>query len=132
MTNETKNGTLDLQDPESDPGAAAVRRYFFGLGQDVNGMQQLIADEAQVGRFVYNMQVRWPGKENPGFLCILKAYEDEGPVIAFHNTHQFLDAVTGFTHRKRAGQLEWRQDDYPKDGWVDELAHRHSQQRYLK
>ncbi len=121
-----------VDEGEIPVGQAAVRRHFQNMGMAFEGLLSMMAAEAQAGRFIYSMQVRWPAKDNPGFLTIVKAYVDGGPEIAFHNSAQLVGAVTGIHERRLAGQLEWRQDDWPRDEWVEELAFRHKQQIYLK
>lgn len=111
-----------------DPGMAAYHRYLRDQGMRAEQLREFIANARERELFVYSIQVRYPSKEYPSFSAVVKALTPEGPVIAFHNGYQLLEALLGIGQRIRAGNLEWRNDDYPPDDWAERLAYMHAQE----
>ncbi len=112
-------------------GEAAVRRYYQDVGARADLLKRQLARLAQSGHFVVGMNIKWPSENNPGFLVVVRAVHEEGPVVAFHGADQLLETMLGFGGRVRSGQVVWRKDEFAADGWVERLAWLHTRQTYL-
>lgn len=115
----------------SDPGRAAIERHYMRQGKALEDMRLSLANLAQEGLYVYQLQLRWPTKGKPNHMLILKALQADGPVIAFHGDYGWVSALLGVAQRLRAGDLDWHQDDYPPEDWMERLTLMHTETHYL-
>lgn len=126
---------LDLPFPEppaEEPlEETALRRHYTRQGRLFDSMRLSIANLAQEGVFVYSIQIRWPTEKKAGFTLICKALTADGPKITFHNDYQWAAVMLGFAGRLRGGAVEWHEDNFPPDGWEDQMAFYHKRQIYI-
>ena len=130
--NKEEKSQKKLDEPgttEKDPGKAAYHRHLRDVGLGIEALREALAQARGRGVYVYAINIRYPKSGRPGFFMMVKAYTEEGPVIAFHNGFQLVGLLVEFGARIRAGAVEWVPDEYPADGWVEELAFMHSQER---
>ncbi len=125
---------LDLpfaEEPEEAPlELSALARHYQRQGRGLDDMRLSIANLAQKQVFIYSLQIRWPTTQKPGHTLMVKAILEDGPKITFHNDFGWLTTLLGFGARMRAGQVDWYEDNFPPEDWVERLAHFHKNQYY--
>lgn len=125
---KTKIVQTELPAAEVDVGVAAVRRFYTTLGKGFEQLRETISAARGRGVYVYAINLKWPKSGSPGFFLLIKAYTEEGPRVAYHSDYQLLGALISLGERFRAGDVEWVNDEYPPEGWADEMAFMHTQE----
>lgn len=114
-------------------GEARILRFWQDIGKSYDQSRETLTNLKNQGIFVYNLNIKWPRPANPDFLLICKAVtEDDGSVIAFHNSSQWGTLIPGFASRLMAGAIEWRPDEYPPDNWQELIAFHHERSTYIE
>ena len=126
---------IPLFEPEETPETpleeTALARHYQRQGRALDNMRLSIANLAQTQVFVYSIQIKWPkpGKAQHTLMC--KALLPEGPKITFHNDYGWEATLLGFAGRLRGGQVEWFDDGFPPENWMEDVAFYHKNQHYL-
>ena len=132
MTDKDEQIDLPLNLEVTDPGKAAVTRYYRGMGERLEAMRLAVVNLRQRGIFIYRIDIKFPSKKYPNCVVMAKALEVDGPIIAFNSDSMWVGALLGLGTRIRSGSVEWIQDQYPPDNWVEVLAELHKNTYYLE
>ena len=119
---------LEKTEDTNTPGRAAYLRHLQDTGLQANELREFIANARERELFIYSIQVRWPSPKFDSFSVIVKALHPEGPLVGFNNGYQLLGALFGVGQRLRAGNMEWKPDEWPQEDWVERLAFMHSRE----
>lgn len=103
--------------------ASALARHYEGVGQSVEALRLGLKNLKDREVYVYKLELRSPNAKSVEWLLLSKAYTPEGPRIAFTSGGSMYSALDNFGRRLRGGVVDWVDDNYPPDDWVERLAH---------
>jgi len=113
---------LELQAFDTiEPASAALRRNLQETGERWEAAREVVALMGDRGRFIHNLNVRWPKTEAKDVILVAKMVCEEGPFVAFHSGPVWPHLIPGFTDRVRSGTVNWLVDEYPPENWVELL-----------
>ncbi len=101
--------------------SARESRIMVEWGLEVEALKETLRHVPGRMPFVYNLQLRAPVKDTHGYLMLIKAVGESGPVVAFHSDRTLVDCLLTYAPRVRAGKIEWREDEFPPSNF-DEIA----------
>ncbi len=123
MTEKQNELPLPATTPEDDIGKAAVARYYRGLGREVDQFRMMVGSLGQGGRLVNGINVRGPRTGSPGHLLVVKTLSEEGPSVSFTGGNGWIETILAFGARLRAGQVEWKEDQFATEGWEEQFEY---------
>ncbi len=100
-------------EPEYDVSKDAVRKWLLELGTGVERTCRLLNSNDGKRHHIYEWRIKEKLGASAGVLVMLKAYGDNGPLIAFHQDSSHLQAIMNIGNRSANGSLDFVPDAYP-------------------
>lgn len=116
---------------EKEVSNAAVTRFFYGLGERLERLRIGVRAYRRHGYYIYKLEARIPTQRRHTYLILVKALTEEGPVIAFHASDDWVEGLLALGGVIRAGRLEWHKDEYPPEDWREMMAFMHKNTYYI-
>lgn len=112
--------------------AISVRRWLFDLGRGVEQTCRLMRIADGDHYYVYELRIREKQGFTGGVLLMLKAFGEDGPLIAFHQDNSVLQALCNVGDRLRNGSLPFQEDAFPAKDYEERVKVYREQLEYMK
>lgn len=110
----------------------SIQRWHYDAGLRWEQTTRLINSNDGTRFHVYEIRAKQKSGSNGGTLLMLKAFGDDGPVIAFHHDNTFYSAFLTVGERLRNGSLQFQTDDWPTKNYEGQaLLHQKEVEYFL-
>lgn len=110
---------------------AAISRHLETMGRELEALRLGLDNLKGRGLYVYKLELRAPNTKSTEWLLLVKALDDEGAKISFTSGGSMFATLGNFSRRIRGGAVDWHEDSYPPDDWVERLAYSHKNATWL-
>ena len=113
MTETSEKPQKGVRYDDFAQSAESVRRWMYDVGKSFEKFCRLTRTSDGTRFHVYEVRVREKTGYQGGVLLMLKAFGENGAVIAFHSDNSVLQAFISTAERLENGSLMWEVDQYP-------------------
>lgn len=90
-----------------------VERHLVERGMVWEGLEHYARWDHERGLYLYQLDVRRCAAQEGETLIVVKAIQDDEPMIAFHSDTGLVGTLYSLARRARSGKLTYRPDERP-------------------